>query len=95
MKTDTDGKPGLRIESAASVTARDMITKHLAVFGHAVRSDRAASQSTMAAYIDGLAGVVALTIAGGHGSKPDVTAAAMTKLMDAIERDLKHLRRGV
>lgn len=91
---DKDGKPGLRIESAASVLARDMITKHIGTFAHVIRQDRVANQSTIAAYIDGLAAVVALTIAGGHGSRPDVIAATTLKLMDAVDRDLKHLRRG-
>lgn len=92
--TDSDGKPGLRIESAASVTARDMITKHVGVFAHVIRTDRAASQSTASAYIDGLAGVVALTIAGGQGSRADVIAAVTTKLIAAIDRDLRHLGRA-
>jgi hypothetical protein len=95
MKTDTDGKPGLRIESAASVTARDMITKHIGVFMHVIRGDRAAGPSTAAAYVDGLAGVVALMIAGRHGSQEEVTEVTILQLRDAIKRDLQHLRRGV
>ena len=95
MKTDpTDGKIGLRIESAASVTARDMITQHLTVFGHVIRHDRAANKSTVAAYIDGLAGVVAYTVMGGHGSPDDVTEAVITKLREAIARDIAHAARG-
>ena len=95
MKTDTDGKPGLRIESAASVTARDMITKHLHTFGHVIRADRAASSSTNAAYVDGLAGAVALTIAGQqNGSQEEITEITILQLRDAIKRDLQHLRRG-
>lgn len=94
MITDTDGKPGLRIESAASITARDMITRHLQTFAHVIRGDRAANQSTMGVYIAGLAGVVALTVAGGHGSKSDVVDAAVKALRDAIDRDLKHLRKN-
>jgi hypothetical protein len=46
------------------------------------------------AYIDGLAGVAALTIAGGHGSRQDVMDALGVKLTEAIDRDLAHLRRG-
>lgn len=83
---------GLRIEAAASVTARDMITKHLAAFSHAIQRDRIASQATTAAYIDGLAGVVALVIAGGHGSKSEVVESTVKALCDAIERDLRHLK---
>lgn len=82
---------GLRIESAASITARDMIEKHMHAFAHVVRTDRAASASTVAAYIDGLAAVVALTVAGGHGSREDVIEATVAKLREAIGRDLRHL----
>lgn len=87
-----DGKPGLRIESAASVTARDMIQNHMHTFAHVIRTDRAASQSTVAAYVDGLAGTVALTIAGGHGSRTDVIEATIKTLREAIDRDLRHVR---
>lgn len=82
---------GLRIESAASVTARDMIQKHMSTFARAIRADRAASQSTVAAYIDGLAGATALTVAGGHGSRTDVIETTVAKLREAIDRDLRHL----
>lgn len=82
---------GLRIESAASVVARDMIEKHMHAFAHVVRTDRAASASTVAAYIDGLAAVVALTVAGGHGSREDVIEATIFKLRDCITRDLHML----
>lgn len=91
MITDKDGKPGLRIESAASVTARDMITKHVTVFSHVIKHDRAASQSVVAAYVDGLAGVTALAIAGRQGSRTDVIEATIAKLREAIDRDLQHL----
>lgn len=87
----TDSSAGLRIESAASVIARDMIQQHMRVFAHVVRLDRAAGQSTVTAYIDGLAGVVALTVAGGHGSRADVIDATMKALREAIDRDLRHL----
>lgn len=81
---------GLRIESAASVLARDMIQKHIATFSHVITADRAANTSTVAAYIDGLAAVVALTIHGGFGSKDDITRAVVGRLTEAIDRDLKH-----
>lgn len=94
MKTDpTDGKPGLRIESAASVTIRDTITQHLTIFNHVLRHDRAASQSTVAAYIDGLAGVMAYGISGGLGSNDQIVEATILKLREAVTRDLQHLRR--
>jgi len=86
-------KPGLSIESAASVIARDMVTKHLEVFGPAIRAERAVSQSVVSAYIDGLAGAVALTITGGHGARNDVIEATIIKLREAIARDLMHLQR--
>lgn len=84
-------EPGLRIESAASVTARDMFKQHMAAFAHVVQRDRAAGQSTAAAYVDGLAGVVALVIAGWHGSREDVIEATIAKLREAIDRDLRFL----
>ncbi len=90
--TDPDGKPGLRIETAAGVTARDMIIHHLGTFALTIRRDRVASQQTVAAYIDGLAGAVSLTIAGRHGSKEDVINATVAKLRENIDRDLSHLK---
>lgn len=84
-------KPGLSIESAASVTARDLFRQHVGSFGHVIRRDRAANQSTVAAYVDGLAAVVALTIAGGHGSQTDIIDATVEALRDAVVRDLRHL----
>lgn len=85
--------PGLRIESAASVVARDMIQKHTHAFAHVIRTDRAANQSTVAAYIDGLAGAIALTIAGGHGSRDEVVTGVICALQEAVARDLGHLTR--
>lgn len=87
-----DGKPGLRIESAASIILRDTITQHMHVFGEVVRRDRAAGQSVVAAYIDGLAGAFALTVAGRHADLESVEAVII-KLRDAIDRDLRHLGR--
>lgn len=87
-------KQGLRIESAASVVARDMIQKHMHAFAHVIRTDRAASQSTVAAYVDGLAGAVALTIAGSHGSRTDVIEATIKALRTALDRDLQHLAKS-
>lgn len=85
--------PGLRIESAASVVLRDSIVKHMHVFGDVIKRDRAAGQSVVAAYIDGLAGAIALVIAGGHGSREDVVKSSNVELFKAIDRDLKHLTR--
>lgn len=94
MIRDKDGKPGLRIESAASVTLRDTIAKHMEIFSHVIRADRVAGQSVTAAYVDGLAGAAALVIAGGHGSKDEVTGQLVTLLRTCIERDLRHLRKN-
>lgn len=88
-------EPGLRIESAASVTARDMFKQHMAAFAYVIRRDRTAGQSTAAAYIDGLAGVAALIIAGGHGSRADVIEATVKALREAIDRDLRFLERAI
>lgn len=94
MNTDpTDGKPGLRIETAASVTLRKTVEDHMRVFAHIIKTDRAASQSVVAAYIDGLAGAVALTVSGGHGGREDAINATVDKLRQAIMRDLVYLAR--
>lgn len=83
--------PGLRIESAASVILLDLIKDHMAQFAHVIRRDRAANASVVAAYASGFAGAVALTIAGGHGSREQVTEAAIQSFRTALERDLKFL----
>lgn len=92
MIMDPDGRPGLRIETAAGVTARDLVTQHLAAFQWAIRNDRLSAQATVAAYVDGLAGATALAIAGRHGSRDDVIEATIKQLREAISRDLKHLK---
>lgn len=90
--TDPDGQPGLRIETAASVTARDMFAQHLKAFAFVIRTDRHAAEATLKTYIDGLAGTLALVISGRHGGKDEMLNATMTKLREATERDLAHLR---
>lgn len=89
-RTDPDGKPGLRQETAAALTLRDTITQHMQVFGHVIRADRKVSQDVVAAYIDGLAGAIALTVRGGHGSRDEVVAATILKLQKNVTRDLAH-----
>ena len=84
-------KDGLNIETAAGVVARDMITKYMESFALTIRRDKLASQTAVAAYVDGLAGALALTIAGRHGSKDDVVNATIAKLREAVNRDLTHL----
>ena len=82
---------GLKIEHAAGVILRDAIRKHMAAFAYTIRRGRHVGQDVVAAYIDGLAGAMALTIAGGHGSREDVLYATLTKLREALDRDLQHL----
>lgn len=89
----TETQNGLRIESAASVLARDMIQKHIQSFSHVIMHDTAANRSVVAAYIDGLSAVVALSIMGRQGGKNDVTENVIQRLRENIERDLKHLVR--
>ncbi len=82
---------GLKIETAAAFTLRDSIRQHMQSFGLTIRCHRSSGQAVVAAYIDGLAGAVALTIAGGHGGKDDIVNATVTKLREAVDRDLRHL----
>lgn len=94
MLTDpTDGKPGLRIETAASVIARNFMADHLKQFRHVLLRDRAAGQTVALEYANGLAGTMALVIAGGHGSKEEVLHQMMQKLREYVDRDLQYLRK--
>lgn len=86
-------KPGLRIESAASVTLRDFVLKHMSTFARVIRTDRAANASVIAVYVDGLAGAAALTIAGGHAPRTEAIDAVIKSLRAAVDRDLQHLAR--
>ena len=85
---------GLKIECAASVTLRDAIRKHMASFAHTIRKGRHCGQSVVAAYIDGLAGAMALTVVGNHGSKEEIVNATLAKLREAVDRDLQYLGRN-
>lgn len=91
MITDKDGKPGLRTETAAGVTLRSLIAEHMRIFSEVIREDREAGQAVVAAYVDGLAGAMALIIRGGYGSPAEVTLATQHKVNDALTRDLAHL----
>jgi hypothetical protein len=91
MITDKDGKPGLRQESAAAITLRDTITRHMNAFAHVIQHDREAGRAVVAAYIDGLAGAMALTVRGGHASRDEVDAGVRLQLNNALTRDLAHL----
>lgn len=84
-------RDGLRIESAASVTLRDTIQKHMQTFAHVIRRDRAAGASVVAVYTDGLSGAMALVVAGGYGSRHDVLRETIKKLTENFERDLRHM----
>ncbi len=83
--------PGLSIETAASVTLLDFIKKHMSQFALVIRRDRAAGISVSGAYVEGLAGALSLTIAGGHGSREEVLAATYNKLCEKVDRDLRLL----
>lgn len=86
-------KPGISIESAASTTLKDTIKQHFQVFAHVIRGDRVASQSVTAAYISGLAGTVALSIAGGFVSREEAEKLVMEKFRNQLTEDLQHLGR--
>lgn len=87
-----DGKPGLRIETAAGITAIDMMAKHIAAFQFVIKKDRLAAQTTTAAYIEGLAAVLALTIAGRHGSYWEVMSLSEQRLREEVDKVLTKLR---
>jgi hypothetical protein len=78
-------------ESAlADKVARDWLKNYMAYFAPSIQRERATSQAASAVFIDGLAAVTALTIAGGHGNRDEVVTATIKSLRDAIDRDLKH-----
>lgn len=85
-------KDGLRVEAACSIIARHGVRQFFDTFALTVRRDRHAGQSTVAAYVDALAGAVALTVAGGHASKEEIVNATIIKLREAIDRDLRHIK---
>jgi hypothetical protein len=84
-------KPGLSIESAASVILRDATLKHMHTFAHVIQHDHVAGKSVHAEYVNALAGTMALMIAGGQCSRDDIIAGTATKLIECLERDLKML----
>lgn len=83
---------GLKIEPAASIIARDMITKYMENFALTIHKHPHVSQSVASVYVDGLAGVMALAIAGGHGSREEVASNTILKLGEALTRDLRELK---
>jgi len=92
MNDPRDGLPGLTLETAASVVLRDTIQQHMAQFAHVIRTDKACGQAVSAAYIDGLAGALALIVAGGE-SREQVLLTVRITLESAVNRDLRHLRK--
>ncbi len=82
---------GLKIETAAGVMLRDAICKHMISFAHTISASRHTGQAVIAAYIDGLSGAMALAIAASHSSKEEVVNATLTKLREALDRDLQYL----
>jgi hypothetical protein len=89
--TNDPTKP-LRFETAASIILADTLKQFFHTFAHVVRADRVAGKACTATMIDGLAGTMALVIAGGHGSKEDVLESTIAKLREAVDRDLRHQR---
>jgi hypothetical protein len=82
---------GLKIETAAGVTLRDAIRQHMTSFALTINTSRHTGQAVISAYIDGLSGAMALTIAGSHGSKEEIVNATLAKLREALDRDLQYL----
>jgi hypothetical protein len=82
---------GLKIETAAGVTLRDAIRKHMASFALTISENRYTGGAVIMAYVDGLAGAMALAIAANHGSKEEIVNATLVKLRDSLDRDLWYL----
>ena len=74
--------------------SREWLANFMKAFGHSIRNERASARIATAAFVDGLAGVTALAIAGRHGSKDEIVEAAITQLRESIDRDLQHLFGG-
>jgi hypothetical protein len=75
----------------ADTVGRDWLKIFMKSFAPYIRSERATSRVTSALFIDGLAGVLALTIAGRHDCERLVVESAIVALRDAVKRDLRHL----
>jgi hypothetical protein len=84
-------KPGLSIESAASVILHDAIEKHMHAFSETIMRDRAAGKSVHAEYVNALAGTIALMIVGGQANRDEIIAGTAEKLIECLERDLRML----
>lgn len=75
----------------ARTVARDWLRNYMEAFAPSIRKERATARASSAAFVDALAGVAALAIAGRHGSEVEVIEATITSLRNAISRDLTHL----
>lgn len=74
------------------VMTRDWLKNFMLAFAPVIRNERRTAQVASATMIDGLAGVVALAIAGRQGSKSEIVEATVIALREAIDRDLAHLK---
>jgi hypothetical protein len=81
------------IRHPVALVLRDMITQYFGFYALAVRRDRTAGRDAVAALIDGLAGAMALQVAGGHGTREEIEAATIERLRTCLQRDLQHLAR--
>jgi hypothetical protein len=70
---------------------RDWVKGFMKSFAPSIRSEPATSEVTSALFIDGLAGVLALAIAGRQGSEQQIVDATIASLREAVKRDLRHL----
>jgi hypothetical protein len=75
----------------ADTVGRDWLKSFMKSFAGSIWSERATSKVTSALFIDGLAGILALTIAGRQDSEQQIVDAAVASLRDAVKRDLRHL----
>jgi hypothetical protein len=75
----------------ADTVGRDWLRSFMKSFAKYVLAERATSRVASALFIDGLAGILALAIAGRHDSEEQIMDAAITALEHAVARDLRHL----
>jgi hypothetical protein len=75
----------------AKTVGRDWVKEYMKSFAAQIRTERTTSQAASALFIDGLAGVLALAIAGRQDSEEQIVDAAIASLRDAVKRDLRHL----
>jgi hypothetical protein len=71
---------------------RDWIKGFMKSFAPFIKLERATSRVASALFIDALAGVLALAIAGRQDSEQQIVDAAIASLRVAVKRDLRHLQ---